>query len=155
MHGYFSAAFESHQGCDRVTDIIKPHRADVQRLLEYRPATGLEYRADRFARKNLRVLGIDQCVRLIDEPHYRIAAAGTYPVFTAVQIRTPESRLVGDDIDAVAAEAIGYPLAVQPLGFMCAGVQSCRDDRSGYIVAVHNTYCQPLDGAPYTLAIAG
>jgi hypothetical protein len=36
-----------------------------------------------------------------------------------------------------------------------AGIQSRRDDRPGKIVAVHNTYCEPFDGAPYTLALAG
>lgn len=155
MHGNISVVLDSHQCRDRVGGMVESRCADVESFLENRPATGFEYRADRFAGKNLRVLGIDQRIRLINEPHHRIRAAGAVAILITVKVRVPKSRLVADDIDAVAAKAIGNPFAVEPLGFMCAGVQSCRDDRSGYIVAVHNTYCQPLDGAPYTLAIAG
>jgi hypothetical protein len=38
---------------------------------------------------------------------------------------------------------------------MCAGVQSRRNNGSRKSIAVHNTYCEPFDGAPYTLALAG
>ena len=154
VHGHVGTGLQAHQCCDRVCCVIDPRRTDVQGLLEDLPATGLEYRADRLTGKDLRVLGIDKRIRLVDKPDHRIGAAGMDAVLVAVQVRPPQARPALYDLDAVAAEAFGDPLAVEPLGFVRAGVDGGGDDRAWKLVAVHNTYCQPFDGAPYTLALA-
>ena len=111
--------------------------------------------AGALAGEDLRVLGIDHRVGFVDKTHDGVGAAGLHTVFAAVEIGAPQPRLVAQDFDAVAAETLGDPLAVESLRFMGAGVESRRYDRPGEVVAVHNTYCEPFDGAPYTLALAG
>jgi len=84
MHGYVAPAIEAHHDRDGVRGVVECCGADVQRLLEDRPATGFEYCAYGLAGEDLTVLGIDHCVRLVDEPHDRIGAAGALAVFAAV-----------------------------------------------------------------------
>jgi hypothetical protein len=53
VHGNISAAIEAHQRSHRVGGVVERGRADVQGLLDDRPAAGFEDRADRLPGENL------------------------------------------------------------------------------------------------------
>ena len=96
-------------------------RSDLQEsevgLADFPPA-GREDRADGTAAHDLVVFGRDRRIDAIGIPDDRECAAGPVPVSRAEEIRDSDPAVALDHLDAVAAEALRDPLAVEQLALV-------------------------------------
>ena len=154
VHGHLLNLPQAHQVSETIIAVIDPGCADVQGFLVDCPTVSLEYRADRIAGKNLCMFGADDGVGLFDETDDRVGAAGMRTVFIAEERRAPQARFAAQDVDAITAELFLDAFAIEVFRLDRARAQRRRDNRRRDLFAVHNTYCQPVDGAQYTLVFA-
>jgi len=145
---------QAHQVGETTIAVIDPGCADVQGFLVDFPTVSLEYCADRIAGENLCMLGADDGVGFFDETDDRVGAAGMRTVFVAEERRAPQARFAAQDVDTITAELSFDAFAIEMFRLDRARAKRRRDNRRRDFFAVHNTYCQPVDGAQYTLVFA-